>query len=146
MITTTPNNFFAEDKHGPIGSTDLLDPGHTVKKLAKQAQDHEAVGRSLSAGEHRRSLTRGQKRFLAAVAASALTLTIAGNTGGVDSEDTVPYKIQPGDTAWDVARSSSQTGDMRPLVDDIQRQVGEEGMRPGATVTIPGPLDQADQE
>lgn len=58
------------------------------------------------------------------------------------------YTVQPGDTAWDIAQNveANQDGvadnqDVRPIVDDISAQAGEDGLQPGEEIQVPASAD-----
>lgn len=53
-------------------------------------------------------------------------------------QPTEPYTVQHGDTGWDIAEERTPNSeDVRPLVDDIMEQAGDDGLQPGETITVP---------
>lgn len=59
------------------------------------------------------------------------------------NEDNKPYVVQAEDTPWTIARNYlGEDADVRPLVNGITEQIGENGfLMPGDVVELP-PLDQ----
>lgn len=47
------------------------------------------------------------------------------------------YVVQPGDTLWRIARSLKPEGDVRPLVDQLARQLGGRALQAGTRLTLP---------
>ena len=47
------------------------------------------------------------------------------------------WVVRPGDTAWRIALASGATGDIRPVVDAIEAQVGGRPLQVGERVTVP---------
>lgn len=45
--------------------------------------------------------------------------------------------VEPGDTPWGIASEHQQEGDIRPLVQDIAEQAGDDGLQPGETIIVP---------
>jgi len=90
--------------------------------------------------------------LLAVSAASALA-TAAGRPGsgpltapGTDRRDrgavTVPiaarvHVVQPGETIWSIARALRPAGDVRPLVDRLERQLRGHPLLPGQVLVVP---------
>lgn len=59
-------------------------------------------------------------------------------------EETVPYVVQPGDTAWEIGTHVERNvdripgnQDVRPFVDDIVRQAEEDGLQIGEVINLP---------
>ena len=49
----------------------------------------------------------------------------------------VVYIVQPGDTVWSIARSFQPRGEVRPLVDRLQAQVGGRSLQVGDRIVLP---------
>jgi nucleoid-associated protein YgaU len=48
------------------------------------------------------------------------------------------YVVQPGDTLWSIARSLHPHGDIRPVVDRLERRLGTATLQPGQRVSVDG--------
>ncbi len=76
--------------------------------------------------------------------AQSSTAPIAGDRGGTGEHTpdwALIHIVQPGDTAWDIAREHLPPGaEIRPLVDNIITQAGEDdrpGLHPGDKIYLP---------
>jgi hypothetical protein len=47
------------------------------------------------------------------------------------------WVVQPGDTLWSIAVAVDRGGDVRPLVDQLDKEVGGRPLYPGEAVAIP---------
>jgi nucleoid-associated protein YgaU len=47
------------------------------------------------------------------------------------------HVVQPGDTLWTIARAFQPTGDVRPLVAELSKAMGNHPLQPGQRVTRP---------
>jgi hypothetical protein len=67
-----------------------------------------------------------------------LTALGAGPTSGSASLAVARvWVVQPGETVWRIARHLQPSGDVRPLVDQLSRQVGAHGLQVGQRLVIP---------
>jgi hypothetical protein len=47
------------------------------------------------------------------------------------------WVVQPGDTLWRIAATVDRRGDVRPLVDQLDKEVGGRPLYPGEVIAIP---------
>jgi hypothetical protein len=57
--------------------------------------------------------------------------------GGLQPAATRVWVVRPGDTLWSIAEAVDPGGDVRPLVDRLDSQVGGTALYPGETIAIP---------
>lgn len=76
------------------------------------------------------------------------TTAEADNPTNPQESNTVAYTVQPGDTPWGIAKkvqlNTSGTGDIRPLVDELQQQAtadGHPGLQIGEKLEVPKEAD-----
>ncbi len=55
----------------------------------------------------------------------------------VELAATRSYVVQPGDTAWSIARQAQPDGDVRPLVSRLLRDRGGGPLHPGEVLLVP---------
>lgn len=72
----------------------------------------------------------------------ATTVWWAAQPGGLGtaaaSQGAVVFRtVQPGDTAWSIARSVQPEGDVRPLVDRILSSRGDRPLQVGEEIAVP---------
>lgn len=60
----------------------------------------------------------------------------SGAPGSIVPVASSSYVVQPGDTLWSVARRLSPDGDVRPLVDHLDRQTGGRPLRVGQRIPL----------
>jgi hypothetical protein len=58
-------------------------------------------------------------------------------TGSVKTTSGYLYTVQPGDTIWSVATRLSPSGDPRPIVDQLEAEVGGSALLPGTHLLVP---------
>jgi hypothetical protein len=94
----------------------------------------------------RRALARARVGLVLLVLVIAGTVALAAAGGPVPSHDggreTRPvaseaYLVHNGDTLWGIARRIQPEGDVRPVVDELARQMGGTVLRPGDVVVWP---------
>jgi len=119
------------------------------------------MNESISRADHNKKKPT-KKQYLLRRAA-ALTLLLTAGTAGVNvaksslkaaepmtpveqlhPDEVTPYVAQPGDTPWQIARNFHGEGEIRPLVDELQRQAGVDGLQVGEQVLVPN--DQIHQD
>lgn len=157
-ITPTPNNFFKEDKYG----TPSAEPNNVTTfdelaaKRAERESDKQAKKPEAKKGVSKSRLLIGAGMATAALAAGATSVPERGNSEpvGTDApaaadaqESTTPtsiHTVRKGETAWGIAEQAQKNGDIpteadiRPTVDAIADQQGEDGMlHPGDKVAVP---------
>ena len=93
----------------------------------------------------RRKMSAGL--FAAGVATGALATHAleAGNGSTVPDEDKnkITYVVQPGDTAWDIARKyAPKNSEIRDDVDEMESQHDGNFLQPGDTVQLPSDLEK----
>jgi len=64
-------------------------------------------------------------------------LTTTGVPSGAQSAAAQSWVVKPGDTIWSIATSIDPRGDVRPLVDRLNKEVGDAPLYPGETIPIP---------
>ena len=149
---TTPNDFFAESKHGPIRAPrPLLPAAEVAGELAASTRRQNQVGEDFDKMNKapKKGLSRRAKVGLGLAAAAGIT---AGAIAGSGGEDTAPKEpvptervvAQPGDTAWEIAEDivadngvDRDDVEIRPLVDEVSRAAGDDGLQAGEVLEIP---------
>lgn len=121
--------------------------------LNKAGQQYEASDALPAEASDSKRISRKQKMLLGAV---ALGVSIAGiaskESPDKTKESTVPYIVQPGDTAWGLGKSLEANidriegnEDVRVYVDYIKEQAskdGEPGLQIGEVIQIPEAADR----
>jgi LysM repeat protein len=66
-------------------------------------------------------------------------LTTTGSAGGVSASAAGArvYVTQPGDSLWSIVRASGVRGDPRPVVDRLERKLGDRPLQIGQRVVVP---------
>jgi hypothetical protein len=64
-------------------------------------------------------------------------LTTTGAAGGSSLASNAVWVVHPGDTLWGIARSIDPRGDVRPLVDRLETQVGGAPLYAGERIALP---------
>jgi Tfp pilus assembly protein FimV len=66
-------------------------------------------------------------------------LTTAGSAGAAEMRPASArvHIVQPGETLWSIAQADDPTGDPRPVVDRLARQVGGRPLRVGQRLVLP---------
>jgi hypothetical protein len=82
--------------------------------------------------------------FLAVIAAGAALARIGGGplttTGATSGRETVAaqaWVVKPGDTIWSIAEAIDPRGDVRPLVDRLSAETGNEPLYAGEVIQLP---------
>jgi hypothetical protein len=109
----------------------------------------EVVAFPTSAATRRRFARRRRVAFICAVAFFAAVwfgsgrLADSGSArldvlpGSVATAQGYRYVVQPGDTVWSIASRLQPTGDVRPLVDQLDARFGGSVLHAGETVLVP---------
>ena len=92
--------------------------------------------------------------FAAGVATGALTTHALeggnGSTAPDEEKNKITYVVQPGDTAWDIARKyAPKNSEIRDDVDEMESQHDGNFLQPGDIVQLPSDLEKgflAEQE
>jgi len=66
-------------------------------------------------------------------------LTTAGSAGATSMQPAAArvHVVQPGETLWSIAQAEGVTGDPRPVVDQLARQVGDRPLSVGQRLVLP---------
>lgn len=64
-------------------------------------------------------------------------LATTGAPGGPQPATARVWIVRPGDTLWSIAESVDPRGDVRPLVDRFDAQIGGTTLYPGETIVVP---------
>ncbi|HET9690417.1 MAG TPA: hypothetical protein VFP61_04655 [Acidimicrobiales bacterium] len=120
---------------GPTGARRAVAPLGSVR--------WQRAGRRPSAATYRRR--RLAALGLAVLAGAGLWLVVHGLAGVLaGSAGAAPrpvaahtWVVRPGDTAWGIALASGATGDIRPVVDAIEAQVGGGPLVVGERISLP---------
>jgi hypothetical protein len=70
-------------------------------------------------------------------AQSSQTGTSAILSGAAQATRSGVWVVRPGDTLWAIASALEPRGDIRPLVDRLEAEVGTTGLQPGQSVPLP---------
>lgn len=137
-------------------------PSKTTKQIRKEHQDLDRallVGtfpsplEPLARAPERGRPSRVRKAVGAVAAAGALFVGVVGlsdrmSNGAPTSDETVTYTVQPGDTANKLGHQieAGQDGiaeneDARPIIDDIIKQAGNDGLQVGEQIQVPASAD-----
>jgi hypothetical protein len=99
-----------------------------------------------------RRVVRARRRFLLALLAGGIVVALALPWGGVGrpplaTSGPVPagatvtphslYVVHPGDTLWGIAERLSPGGDPRPVVAELEAQLGSDAVQPGQRLRLP---------
>jgi LysM domain len=102
-----------------------------------------------SASRRRASIPVRRRRTLLVLTAFLLVGVLALPLGGAGGFSHAPgsapagtghpaaYVVRPGDTLWSIAERVDPTGDPRPLVAQMQAQLGTDTVVPGEQVRVP---------
>jgi hypothetical protein len=64
-------------------------------------------------------------------------LTTTGSSGGPAMPAAKIHLVEPGDTLWSIVRASGVRGDPRPVVDQLQQELGDRPLQIGQWVPVP---------
>lgn len=152
---TTSNDFFAESKYGPIRAPrPLLPAAEVAGELAATTARHGNTAKEWDALDRgkasKKGLTRRQRIGLGVATAAGLTagaIGLASNGEEAVPQGPVPTErvvAQPGDTPWEIAEDLLEKSgvdrddvELRPLVDEVQRAAGDDGLQAGEVLEIP---------
>jgi nucleoid-associated protein YgaU len=73
----------------------------------------------------------------ATMSAASAPSAVSGSAAAAGAGSRV-YVVQPGDTLWTIARSLHPHGDIRPVVDALERRAGGADLVPGQRVRVDG--------
>jgi hypothetical protein len=65
-------------------------------------------------------------------------LATTGAPGGDQTAAARVWTVRPGDTLWSIAEAVDPHGDVRPLVDRLEREAGSTAIYPGQSIALPG--------
>ena len=66
-------------------------------------------------------------------------LSTSGASSGLRQAASESWVVRPGDTLWEIAFAVHPHGDIRPLVDRLDAEVGGAALYPGEVIPIPQP-------
>jgi hypothetical protein len=77
----------------------------------------------------------------------ALALPLSGTGGSSHTTGSAPvetsvngtgvYTVKPGDTLWTIAARMEPSGDPRPIVAELAKEIGSDTVTPGEQITLP---------
>lgn len=141
-----------------VNRTPGLAPPRTSSRAVPVASSSQAPGGRLASSVYRRrrlvagaavALVLSLSIAVLSAAGSALARTGGGplTTTGGQGSGLAPvaagpggarvWIVRPGDTLWGIATSLEPGRDVRPLVDQLQAEVGSSPLQPGEAVPIP---------
>lgn len=112
------------------------------RKYDAPLQPYRPPRRSIESDRGVRLTERGKRVVATALIGTGVAGFIAGRATAPESgpeqpEATVSYVVKPNDTIWSIASYAHGEGEIRPLVDKLQDQMGGTEIHPGEVMQIP---------
>jgi LysM repeat protein len=120
----------------PLGA---VDPGSLMRYSAPLSRAPQPGPVSRRTGPSAQVVRR--RRFAVVLGVGMLTLTGVGvasaSVGRSSAPTTEVHVVMPGESLWSIAREAKASGDVRPLVAKLRKQLGGGVLQPGDELIVP---------